>query len=356
MSNADKPRPVEGIVGRLREAATGHPHAAIPWPHRILHEAADEIERLQKELEERKKIRSWPPKYDVTDGDYAELDRCQVRRQSPRGQAGYSRWGMLSVMLLLVILGMAPRQGVAVVFEDNYLTGTLVTAPKDILVFDSRKENISNVFTTSFWKFGMSVGNTFLSWRDGLINDFWFAQKRYLRVLGKPFRVINEFANRDIFYEFISPAHSPLNLGYVRGGFPEIIDSQSPRLLVVSGFLKSSTSTISSLDRHFLRFAEWSTTNDISTFGTFGGLVSALHSEVANNEETSGKKYEGKISRLSFAAQDFLVITFGILICALGLFLLRYGGFIEGFGIFLVIFGITIGIYGPDIWGLWWAQ
>jgi site-specific DNA-methyltransferase (adenine-specific) len=31
----------------LRQACNGHPYAKIPWPHRLLHEAADEIERLQ---------------------------------------------------------------------------------------------------------------------------------------------------------------------------------------------------------------------------------------------------------------------------------------------------------------------
>jgi len=38
------------IVNRLREACVGHPYAAIPWPHRILHEAAEEIDSLRKQL------------------------------------------------------------------------------------------------------------------------------------------------------------------------------------------------------------------------------------------------------------------------------------------------------------------
>ncbi len=33
---------------RLRAACDGHPHAKIPWPHRVLHEAADYIERLEE--------------------------------------------------------------------------------------------------------------------------------------------------------------------------------------------------------------------------------------------------------------------------------------------------------------------
>jgi hypothetical protein len=37
---------VSELVERLREACKGHPHAKIPWPHRLLHEAIAEIERL----------------------------------------------------------------------------------------------------------------------------------------------------------------------------------------------------------------------------------------------------------------------------------------------------------------------
>lgn len=36
----------EEIEQRLRAACNGHPHAKIPWPHRLLHEAADEMGRL----------------------------------------------------------------------------------------------------------------------------------------------------------------------------------------------------------------------------------------------------------------------------------------------------------------------
>ena len=38
----------DGLVGHLREACNGHPFASVPWPHRLLHDAADEIERLRK--------------------------------------------------------------------------------------------------------------------------------------------------------------------------------------------------------------------------------------------------------------------------------------------------------------------
>jgi mannose/cellobiose epimerase-like protein (N-acyl-D-glucosamine 2-epimerase family) len=38
--------PEEGkrLAALLRQAATGHPEAKIPWPHRLLHEAADALE------------------------------------------------------------------------------------------------------------------------------------------------------------------------------------------------------------------------------------------------------------------------------------------------------------------------
>lgn len=35
------------IVDRLREACNGHPAAEIAWPHRLLHDAIAEIERLR---------------------------------------------------------------------------------------------------------------------------------------------------------------------------------------------------------------------------------------------------------------------------------------------------------------------
>lgn len=39
------------IVEKLMEASVGHPVARIPWPHRVLHEAADEIKRLRAALQ-----------------------------------------------------------------------------------------------------------------------------------------------------------------------------------------------------------------------------------------------------------------------------------------------------------------
>lgn len=42
-----------GLVDRLRGACSGHPHATIAWPHRVLHEAAARIEQLERELAQR---------------------------------------------------------------------------------------------------------------------------------------------------------------------------------------------------------------------------------------------------------------------------------------------------------------
>lgn len=47
-----KPSPatlgINDLAKRLREACDGHPHAKIPWPHRLLHEAASAIEGAEK--------------------------------------------------------------------------------------------------------------------------------------------------------------------------------------------------------------------------------------------------------------------------------------------------------------------
>lgn len=37
------------IGGRLRDACNGHPSAQIPWPHALLHDAANAIESLRAE-------------------------------------------------------------------------------------------------------------------------------------------------------------------------------------------------------------------------------------------------------------------------------------------------------------------
>lgn len=42
----------DDIAERLRKACNGHPHAKVPWPHRLLHEAANSIEALKQRCEE----------------------------------------------------------------------------------------------------------------------------------------------------------------------------------------------------------------------------------------------------------------------------------------------------------------
>ena len=38
------------IIDKLLAACVGHPVTNIPWPHRVLHDAAEEITRLRAEL------------------------------------------------------------------------------------------------------------------------------------------------------------------------------------------------------------------------------------------------------------------------------------------------------------------
>lgn len=39
--------PEADVLERLKAACVGHPHAKIAWPHRLLHDAIAEIERLR---------------------------------------------------------------------------------------------------------------------------------------------------------------------------------------------------------------------------------------------------------------------------------------------------------------------
>lgn len=47
---------VAGLVERLKEACSGHPHAKIAWPHRLLHEAVEAIVALRSERDGWRKI------------------------------------------------------------------------------------------------------------------------------------------------------------------------------------------------------------------------------------------------------------------------------------------------------------
>lgn len=40
----------EKVVAELREACVGHPVAKIAWPHRLLHRAADRLDKLSAEV------------------------------------------------------------------------------------------------------------------------------------------------------------------------------------------------------------------------------------------------------------------------------------------------------------------
>lgn len=44
------------IQARLRGACVGHPHAKIPWPHYLLHEAANELDAKQREIDNLKDL------------------------------------------------------------------------------------------------------------------------------------------------------------------------------------------------------------------------------------------------------------------------------------------------------------
>lgn len=39
----------QDIITKLLAACDGHPYARIPWPHRVLHEAREAIEKLRKD-------------------------------------------------------------------------------------------------------------------------------------------------------------------------------------------------------------------------------------------------------------------------------------------------------------------
>jgi hypothetical protein len=47
---------VEELRAELRAACEGHPHAKIPWPHRLLHKADEALEAIEAELDGWRKI------------------------------------------------------------------------------------------------------------------------------------------------------------------------------------------------------------------------------------------------------------------------------------------------------------
>ena len=70
---------------RLRQACNGHPYAKIPWPHRLLHEAADEIERLQTAIRE-----TLTENAHLADGDVCTLIKLK-RAMPPNDEADARR-------------------------------------------------------------------------------------------------------------------------------------------------------------------------------------------------------------------------------------------------------------------------
>lgn len=40
----------DALSQRLKDNCIGHPHAKIPWPHALLHEAADELDWREKQI------------------------------------------------------------------------------------------------------------------------------------------------------------------------------------------------------------------------------------------------------------------------------------------------------------------
>ncbi len=83
MPNTPDKRPdVAGMRQRLLDACVGKP-AKIPWPHRLLHDAADHIEKLEEE------VRGWRDCIIVN----AQMDGAKfmgVKRDSARRMWGKS--------------------------------------------------------------------------------------------------------------------------------------------------------------------------------------------------------------------------------------------------------------------------
>ena len=49
------PAPDDGLVEKLREACTGHRHAKIEWPHRLLHDAIAALQSKDEQIERQKR-------------------------------------------------------------------------------------------------------------------------------------------------------------------------------------------------------------------------------------------------------------------------------------------------------------
>lgn len=80
------------LVFRLRNACVGKP-AKIPWPHRLLHEAADTIEAAQADADRLAEALDW----------YAEKAEALVRYQAREG--GPNTDAMMAVYTELTLDG-----------------------------------------------------------------------------------------------------------------------------------------------------------------------------------------------------------------------------------------------------------
>lgn len=82
---------VDDIRDRLMQAANGHPNAEIPWPHRVLHDAKAEIDRLQSELEKTNEERD-KFKWQVRDTcQRAEKSEAELEAERAKGEQIYEK-------------------------------------------------------------------------------------------------------------------------------------------------------------------------------------------------------------------------------------------------------------------------
>ena len=70
---------VEELCKRLEDACTGHPHAKIAWPHRLLHEAAARIRALTAENEALRRERNEATSCAACGGPYPNADCGHAR-------------------------------------------------------------------------------------------------------------------------------------------------------------------------------------------------------------------------------------------------------------------------------------
>ena len=84
---------MKDIIERLRVYCHGHPHAKIPWPHRVLHDAAEEInqlrarnERLGEAVEKMRGLAAKQMHKEHFDADWYEMEEIieQLQKEQPQ--------------------------------------------------------------------------------------------------------------------------------------------------------------------------------------------------------------------------------------------------------------------------------